>query len=69
VASSVAGIIEPALQAAEVQRSSRHVAKDLTAYDLYLRAYAVMLSPSRSVAELAALLDQDATPILDRFSP
>jgi adenylate cyclase len=40
VASSVAGVIEPALQAAEIRRSSERPTSDLTAYDLYLRALA-----------------------------
>src|SRR5262249_1247237 len=39
VASSVAGVIEPALQAAETMRSADRPTHDLTAYDLYLRAY------------------------------
>jgi adenylate cyclase len=38
VAVSVAGVIEPALQAAEAARSANRPTKDLTAYDLYLRA-------------------------------
>ena len=38
VASSVAGVIEPALQAAEIRRSRERPTSDLTAYDLYLRA-------------------------------
>jgi adenylate cyclase len=38
VATSVAGIIEPSLQAAEIRRSSDRPTNDLTAYDLYLRA-------------------------------
>ena len=38
VASSVAGVIEPALQAAETARSASRPTDDLTAYDLYLRA-------------------------------
>jgi len=38
VASSVAGIIEPTLQAAEIRRSSERPTSDLTAYDWYLRA-------------------------------
>jgi hypothetical protein len=38
VATSVAGVIEPTLQAAEVRRSSNRPTNDLTAYDLYLRA-------------------------------
>jgi TolB-like protein/class 3 adenylate cyclase len=38
VASSVAGVIEPALLAAEIRRSAERPTSDLTAYDLYLRA-------------------------------
>jgi tetratricopeptide (TPR) repeat protein len=38
VASSVAGVIEPTLQAAEIRRSSERQTSDLTAYDIYLRA-------------------------------
>ena len=38
VALSVAGVIEPALQAAETTRSAGRPTTDLTAYDLYLRA-------------------------------
>jgi adenylate cyclase len=40
VATSVAGVIEPTLQAAETLRSAERPTKDLTAYDLYLRALA-----------------------------
>src|SRR5271165_5709581 len=40
VAANVAGVIEPALQAAEVRRSAARPATDLTVYDLYLRALA-----------------------------
>jgi TolB-like protein len=38
VAVSVAGVIEPTLQAAEIRRSAARPTHDLTAYDLYLRA-------------------------------
>src|SRR5271163_4714132 len=38
VASSVAGVIEPALQAAEIRRSAERPTSNLNAYDLYLRA-------------------------------
>ncbi len=38
VASSVAAIIEPALEAVEIRRSNARPTRDLTAYDLYLRA-------------------------------
>src|SRR5499427_461545 len=41
VAISVAGVIEPALQAAEVHRSAARPTSDITAYDLYLRALAI----------------------------
>ena len=40
VAISVAGVIEPTLQAAEIRRSADRPTSDLTAYDLYLRALA-----------------------------
>src|ERR1043166_1254902 len=51
VASAVAGVIEPALQAAETARSAGRPTVDLTAYDLYLRAYAAVMSPARQVFE------------------
>jgi TolB-like protein len=38
VAITVAGVIEPTLQAAEIRRSVERPTNDLTAYDLYLRA-------------------------------
>jgi tetratricopeptide (TPR) repeat protein len=41
VAVSVAGIIEPTLQTAEIQLSSGRPTTDLTAYELYLRALAM----------------------------
>jgi len=41
VAASVAGVIEPALQAAEAARSIWRPTSDLSAYDCYVRALAV----------------------------
>ena len=41
IAASVAGVIEPTLQAAEQRRSAARPTADLGAYDLYLRALAV----------------------------
>jgi adenylate cyclase len=58
VAASVAGVIEPTLQMAEVHRSARRPTNDLAAYDLYLRAYALMLSPARRLPEVLDLLDR-----------
>src|ERR1700740_1005949 len=51
VAFSVAGVIEPTLQAAETVRSSARPTQDLTAYDLYLRAYAMVLAATRQTPE------------------
>ena len=51
VAASVAGVIEPALQAAETARSARRLTTDLTAYDAYLRAYPTVWSAARQVPE------------------
>jgi adenylate cyclase len=58
VASSVAGVIEPALQAAEASRSARRSTNDLTAYDLYLRAYAMFRSSARQAPEALRLMEQ-----------
>jgi adenylate cyclase len=58
VAISVAGVIEPALQAAETARSAGRPTADLTAYDLYLRAYATLLSSARQIPEALRLMEQ-----------
>jgi adenylate cyclase len=58
VASSVAGVIEPALQAAETARSAGRPTVDLTAYDLYLRAYAMVWSSARQIPEALRLMEQ-----------
>jgi TolB-like protein len=48
VAISVAGVIEPTLQAAEILRSSKRPTNDLTAYDLYLQALPLAKSAEKS---------------------
>jgi adenylate cyclase len=58
VAFSVAGVIEPTLQAAETARSSGRPTQDLTAYDLYLRAYAMVLASTRQTPEALGLMEQ-----------
>ena len=55
VATSVAGVIEPTLQAAETARSAARSTSDLTAYDLYLRAHAMVWSSARQVPEALRL--------------
>jgi len=59
VAVSVAGIIEPALQAAEMRRSAARPTTDLTAYDLYLRALAAFYPITKEgLIEALGLLEQ-----------
>jgi TolB-like protein/class 3 adenylate cyclase len=58
IAVSVAGVIEPALQAAETARSARRPTTDLTAYDLYLRAYAMVVASSTQIHDALSLLEQ-----------
>ena len=68
VASSVAGVIEPELQAAETVRSARRRTSDLSAYDLYLRAYAMywayQLRPALALLEEAITRDPHYGPAL-----
>ena len=58
VAASIAGVIEPALQAAETARTAGRATPDLTAYDLYLRADALYLSSAARIPEALRLLDE-----------
>jgi adenylate cyclase len=59
VASSIAGVIEPTLQAAEMRLSAARSKSDLTAYDLYLRARAAASTNERkSITTALELLDQ-----------
>src|SRR6201997_1009213 len=51
VALSVAGVIEPALRAAETARAADLPTTDLTAYDLYLRAKAMPLSSTKQIPD------------------
>ena len=59
IALSVAGVIEPALQAAEMRRSSARPTIDLTAYDLYLRALAIFFPTTKErIFEAQGLLEK-----------
>jgi TolB-like protein/class 3 adenylate cyclase len=59
VANSVAGVIEPTLQAAEIRRSVERPTSDMTAYDLYLRAVALGFSWERGgILQSIELLEQ-----------
>jgi len=59
VAVNVAGVIEPALQAAEMRRSATRPTADLTAYDLYLRALAIFFPITKDrIFQALGLLEQ-----------
>jgi adenylate cyclase len=58
IALAVAGVIEPTLQAAEARRTVEYPTRDLTAHDLYLRAYAIVLSSAARFREALALVEQ-----------
>jgi adenylate cyclase len=58
VATSVAGVIEPALQTAETARSAGRRIIDLTAYDLYLRAFALVAPSNMRAPDALRLLEQ-----------
>jgi adenylate cyclase len=58
VASNVAGVIEPALHAAETARSANRTTTDLTAYDAYLRASALVWSSASQIPRALALLEE-----------
>jgi adenylate cyclase len=69
VALSVAGVIEPALRAAETARSVARPTTNLSAYDLYLRAAAAFYPIAKDgVIEALGLLEQ-AIAIDPRYGP
>ena len=58
VASSVAGAIEPALQAAETVWSRHHSTSDLSAYEAHLRGYAMLFTLANQIPQALALLEE-----------
>ena len=58
VASCVAGVIEPTLQAVETARSADRPTNDLAAYDLYLRAYEMYFVSAQEIPEALGLLER-----------
>ena len=59
VATSVAGVIEPALQASEIRRVARKPTSDLTVYDLCLRAQRLFSSLGKDgILQALALLEK-----------
>ena len=60
-AASVAGAVEPVLQALESARALSRPLSDLTAYQAYQRAFAMVLSSARQVPAALALLEKALT--------
>jgi len=58
VAASVAAVIEPALRTVEIRRASERATRDLTAYDLYLRALAHSSGSKAALNKAFDLLEQ-----------
>src|SRR5207237_6407522 len=69
VAVSVAGVIEPALQVAEMRRSAARPTTDLSAYDLYLRALAVFFPVTKERIVEALVLIEQAIAIDRHYGP
>ena len=69
VASSVAGVIEPTMQAAEIRRAANRPTNDLTAYDYYLRALPHWDARDRDKSALAIVLLDAAIERDPAYSP
>ena len=69
VAISVAGVIEPALQAAEMRRSAARPTTDLSAYDLYLRALSTFYPITKERVSAALRLLEQAIAIDPNYGP
>jgi len=69
VATSVAGVIEPALLTAEMRRAIVRPTTDLNAYDFYLRALATFYPETRERLYSALILLQRATAIDAHYGP
>ena len=69
IAVSVAGVIEPALQAAEMRRSAARPTTDLGAYDLYLRALATFFPITQERMFEALGLFEQAIAIDGHYGP
>jgi adenylate cyclase len=69
VAISVAGVIEPALQAAEMRRSAARPTTDLSAYDFYLRALSTFYPITKERVFAALGLLEQAIAIDPNYGP
>jgi adenylate cyclase len=69
IASSVTGAIEPKLRQSEIERASRKPAANLTAYDLYLRAFAQCSRFTEEGFAEAVVLARQALAIDPSYAP
>jgi len=69
IALSVAGVIEPALQVAEMRRSAVRPTTDLSAYDLYLRGLAIFFAITKERLHEALGLFERAIAIDRHYGP
>jgi adenylate cyclase len=69
VAISVAGVIEPALREAEIRRSGRKPTESLGAYDLYLRALAVVFKETAEGYSEAIVLAKRSLAMDPSYAP
>jgi adenylate cyclase len=69
VATSVAGVIEPALRAAEVERARQRPTNNVNAYDLYLRAAGLHSLATKDGIIKALSLYEQAIAIDRRYGP
>jgi TolB-like protein len=68
VASSVAGVIEPALRQAEIVRAQRKRPENLDAYDLYLRAFPIAFATTPQIVDKALDLLERAIAIASDYA-
>jgi TolB-like protein len=68
VASSVAGVIEPALRQAEIERAQRKRPESLDAYDLYLRAFPIAFATTPQTVDKALDLLERAVEIASDYA-
>ena len=60
ITAAVAGVLEPSIRRAEIERALRKPTSDLTAYDLYLRAMPGLFARSKAGYESAKSLMEEA---------
>jgi TolB-like protein len=68
ITAAVAGILEPSIRRAEIERAVRKPTSDLTAYDLYLRAIPGLYARSKAGYDSAKSLMEEAVALDPNFA-